>query len=405
MFGIQYVPVKKYEIHDGSLFQYHMAGGILITGFIINLCLSFPLPILLPGLLGGAFWGVSNYLVLPTVRFLGLGLGFTLYHAVNLLIGFLVGRVGFLGAPKETIRVPWLSDVGLALLLLSFLFTLVVEPALERNRMKRLETFDHPMPMPAMPQSAQQQRQQQQQLVDPLIEEHQRSATTVDMTTMANGANPMSDGGAASPVLRTALTGKEGHSHFPIGDRDKWMPHPHGHVDNHRDDLPDQSPTRWRLDWGKVWGVSVGVMAGFTAGLNMLPYDIWMHKRKALTTRDSLGFMLSHVLGIYATAQLLYLLYTAVALVQSRRVPHTVIRPAWLAGVIWAVGNACQLLVLPRLGYTFGYILCAIGPVVVAALIAFFVFKEIHGKVNVVCFWTAITLQSAGVILMGLAKM
>ena len=48
------------------------------------------------GLLGGALWALSNALVIPTVKLLGLGVGFTLYHSVNLVFGYLIGVPDYL---------------------------------------------------------------------------------------------------------------------------------------------------------------------------------------------------------------------------------------------------------------------------------------------------------------------
>ena len=45
------------------------------------------------GLLGGALWCCSNVAVLISVKMLGLGIGFTLYHTVNCVCGYLIGRL------------------------------------------------------------------------------------------------------------------------------------------------------------------------------------------------------------------------------------------------------------------------------------------------------------------------
>lgn len=96
-FGIQYVPVRKYEIFEGTAFQWFMCNGILMVGFIIAAASGelergiSPLVIF-----GGVLWALSNYLVLPLVKLLGIGLGFSLYHFVNLMVGYCIGRFGLL---------------------------------------------------------------------------------------------------------------------------------------------------------------------------------------------------------------------------------------------------------------------------------------------------------------------
>lgn len=77
-FGVQYAPVKKYEIYDGITFQWFMCAGILMVGFLSSIifgdfgmkdneCLLI--------IFGGGLWALSNYLVLPLVKLLGIGLG------------------------------------------------------------------------------------------------------------------------------------------------------------------------------------------------------------------------------------------------------------------------------------------------------------------------------------------
>ena len=65
--------VKRYEIFEGTAFQWFMCNGILMVGFTIAALTGelergiSPLVIL-----GGILWALSNYLVLPLVKLLGL---------------------------------------------------------------------------------------------------------------------------------------------------------------------------------------------------------------------------------------------------------------------------------------------------------------------------------------------
>mmetsp|Transcript_16654 Transcript_16654/g.59141 ORF Transcript_16654/g.59141 Transcript_16654/m.59141 type:complete len:284 (-) Transcript_16654:1131-1982(-) len=80
------------------------------------------------GLVGGVLWGMSNVLVLPTVKYLGLGVGFAMYHSVNMAIGYAIGRFGLFGAPLEVAQNGELRDAGLVCLLLSLVVMINVEP-------------------------------------------------------------------------------------------------------------------------------------------------------------------------------------------------------------------------------------------------------------------------------------
>ncbi|CAK9102323.1 unnamed protein product [Durusdinium trenchii] len=132
-FGIQYVPVKKYEIFEGTAFQWFMCNGILMCGFIIAAASGELQRGLSPlVMLGGVFWASSNYLVLPLVKLLGIGLGFSLYHFVNLMTGYCIGRFGLFGVKVLTGKLLY-CDIGCFLILISFFAMVFVEAGHENG--------------------------------------------------------------------------------------------------------------------------------------------------------------------------------------------------------------------------------------------------------------------------------
>lgn len=70
-------------------------------------------------------------LVIPAVKFLGLGVGFAMYHSINMAVGYAIGRFGLFGAPKEIAQNPALRDGGLWLLIMSLVFMIFVEPEID----------------------------------------------------------------------------------------------------------------------------------------------------------------------------------------------------------------------------------------------------------------------------------
>ncbi|CAK9048783.1 Cytosolic carboxypeptidase-like protein 5 (ATP/GTP-binding protein-like 5), partial [Durusdinium trenchii] len=145
-YGVQYAPVKKYEIYDGITFQWFMCAGILMVGFLSSIvfgdfgmkdneCLLI--------VFGGALWALSNYLVLPLVKLLGIGLGFSLYHFVNLMVGYVVGRFGFFQMErlKGDLMV---CDLGCSLILISFVVMVFVEGDSQRPRSQRVTILELP---------------------------------------------------------------------------------------------------------------------------------------------------------------------------------------------------------------------------------------------------------------------
>merc|ERR1719195_1791650 len=96
-------------------------------GFAVALCAgeaqrACPLSVVL----GGALWALSNYGVLPLVKLLGIGLGFSLYHFVNLIVGYVVGRFGIFGVKPLQGNIP-VCDFGCFLILISFIVMVFVE--------------------------------------------------------------------------------------------------------------------------------------------------------------------------------------------------------------------------------------------------------------------------------------
>lgn len=136
LYGVQYTPVKAYAIYDGSKFQWLMSCGIAFSGLVAALLSGVPrLVVIHHGLVGGTLWGTANVLVLPTVKFLGLGVGFAMYHSINMAVGYSLGRFGLLGAPKEIAKNATCRDGGLGLLILSLMAMIFVEPEIDQPEM------------------------------------------------------------------------------------------------------------------------------------------------------------------------------------------------------------------------------------------------------------------------------
>ena len=165
LYGLQYTPVKAYPVYDGSKFQWFMSCGIAFSGLVAPLVMKTgPIALIPHGIVGGALWGTANVLVLPTVKFLGLGVGFAMYHSINMAVGYAIGRFGLFGAPVEVAANPPLRDAGLALLIVSLIFMILVEPEIVEpaedtkfsavrqqpmtkveDSLEKLETLDNPL--------------------------------------------------------------------------------------------------------------------------------------------------------------------------------------------------------------------------------------------------------------------
>ena len=144
-YGMQYVPCKKYSTHDGCVFQWFMACGIMMGGVLLEviglLWLDWPTTdpqVILYGVACGLIWGFANFLVIPLLHLTGLALGFTLYHIVNLCTGYTTSRFGLFGMKQDSGSIPLLRDFGVIVLIFSFVALCFVKPENdEKERQKK----------------------------------------------------------------------------------------------------------------------------------------------------------------------------------------------------------------------------------------------------------------------------
>lgn len=237
-FGIQYVPVKKYEIFEGTAFQWFMCNGILMVGFIIAAASGelergiSPLVIF-----GGVLWALSNYLVLPLVKLLGIGLGFSLYHFVNLMVGYCIGRFGLFGVKKLTGELIY-CDIGCFLVLASFFAMVFVEAGHESKDDSDSEGSSD------------------------------ESALSAEWDARARSMDPM----AAECDVRFMATG--GFSVFGVPEGDHPLGKKHGQIDlsrhEHITSLDRLGPGAQRL-----LGVILAILAGGLCGVQGVPATLW----------------------------------------------------------------------------------------------------------------------------------
>lgn len=62
------------------------------------------------------------------------------------------------------------------------------------------------------------------------------------------------------------------------------------------------------------------------------------------------------------------------------------------------------MMAIDHIGMSTAYVLCAIGPVMVSAMVSAFIFQEIQGPVNTRTFMLALALQFIGVGMLALGS-
>lgn len=293
MFGTNYVPVRRCETHDGLMFGWAMGNGALGVGLLARV--AFGGEVLSLGLLGGAIWSVSNALVLPVVKMLGLGVGFALYHGVNLVVGYLVGRLGLFGAPVDSPHIPVLCDCSVLILLLSLVVMVRVEPDMSHGRAKG--------------GAADAARAREQSGVTARTEP---AAASGALQRAAELSSPL-----LAPVSST--------SHVPSVARSESAPSAIGHVSASRSAQFDgfstsaigaaasfaqllQPPDLFALPEPavqvhvrKLWGVLLALLAGLLAGVNTVPFLLWTRNVR-MPHEPALHFLFADLLGVWAAA-------------------------------------------------------------------------------------------------------
>eukprot|EP00929_Paragymnodinium_shiwhaense_P107825 TRINITY_DN74184_c0_g1_i1.p1 TRINITY_DN74184_c0_g1~~TRINITY_DN74184_c0_g1_i1.p1 ORF type:complete len:425 (+),score=34.56 TRINITY_DN74184_c0_g1_i1:78-1352(+) len=402
MFGMQYVPVKKYEIYDGTTFQWFMCSGILMTGCVLSMASgSIEVPISPLCMLGGALWALSNYIVLPLVKLLGIGLGFSLYHFVNLVVGYAVGRLGLFGLPVMASSYPnglLICDGGAALLLVSFVIMIFVEggpdtaaePALGKRHPKlRLDSgLDEEFRQQYRKWRVGEAAGARDSLTNFLVSAAgAREHGSVRYFNFGLFSDPSDDDLDEETTVQPE-----------VFDRDCALKRAASSPNQLTKKLLDGKPADKGLGkmGTKVLGVILAILGGTLCGVNNVPPSLYAVEHPGLPPT---GAVFSQCLGIWMTSTIIYLVYSSAARLSGWRVPHSVIRPAFASGCIWSIGFYCMLFGIRDLGYSIGYTLDAVGPVAVSSIVSIVFYKEISGGKQLALFFLSFTLQLIGVTL------
>jgi len=123
---------------DGVHFAFLMALGILIVGCLTLFSSAmddgdFQAVFSPLGLLGGAMWACGNFLTVPIIHHLGLGVGLCTWVGVNMMVAFLVGAFGLEGLgidlPAEELTRPICGIFGILLAICGLILLAVIQPS------------------------------------------------------------------------------------------------------------------------------------------------------------------------------------------------------------------------------------------------------------------------------------
>ncbi|CAE7615106.1 tmem144A [Symbiodinium natans] len=414
-FGVQYAPVKKYEIYDGITFQWFMCAGILMVGFVSSVIFGdFGMKdnecLLIIG--GGALWALSNYLVLPLVKLLGIGLGFSLYHFVNLMVGYIVGRLGLFDMARLEGNLH-VCDAGCTLILASFVIMVFVEGE-QGDAHQPSQPAELPPPMfqidPNYREMYHRWRQGESRGAKDAPMLNALRSTMFGYSAMEPGSNLKAVGGfglgqvAAKPHVsgsaETAFLDSR-LQHMPRNFSEPTIASSNGSRDaaaSVESTQPGALPVLTASPrMTKLLGVILALFAGGLAGVQSVPAAIYNQRHPGA---HPTVVVFPQCLGIYICSSFIYLFYAAVARASGWSIPHSAIRPPYFSGCIWAVGFSFMIVGISALGFSIGYTLDAVGPIVVASMLSIFVFKEITRPRQLILYWCSFGLQLIGVVLM-----
>jgi glucose uptake protein GlcU len=440
-FGLQYVPVKDNEIHDGTLFQWYMCNGILMLGFLVAIItgeLHMGDDLLI--VLGGVYWGLSNYLVLPCVKLLGLGLGFSLYHFVNLMVAYCIGRFGLAGMPKMTGNMA-VCDAGCLLILVSFIIMVSIEEDTHGKKDASREPEN-------VAKARDQYRDWREQKYDTAAKDknggRQRSRTVgfqvsnvlTDISFGEKGTHRLSVGGFSvhgaphvemqipeeailactdsspsevgkateeTPLLPGVKDGSDARGQILASaeagfstakGRASTLPPMRARLITMKSLSSEDSPRSRALL--RLGGIFLAICAGGLCGIQGVPGALHVQK---YPEQPAIAVVFPQCVGIWVASSAIYLAYATFADWQGWEVHNSVIRPAYFSGCIWTTGFVLLTLGVKQLGFSICYTIDAVLPIAIAGLLSVFVFKEIQGTRSLMLFACAFVLQATGVTL------
>ncbi|RLN97609.1 hypothetical protein BBJ28_00014307 [Nothophytophthora sp. Chile5] len=325
------------------------------------------------GILGGALFAVANLLIPTVVNTLGLGVGFMLWNATNITLGYCVSRLGLFGVEQTIPSMPLTSLLGIVFMLASIAVYSMIKPTLNAGKTS--------------------------QKAKPKTKRDASDATRSEGPTGSSNSSVGED----SPLLPQFSPDAVLASYTPVRRESlhEALVHP---------ELPNFGPFTLPTNVGehvllvdadaektrKLFGMVIALMVGAFLSCCLVPFANWKRKCRpsdpaavaarggdVVATCNPLNFVFSQCLGIYLASTVAFLLYSLFhRFVLKRSMPRSVMRPAYVCGVLWGIGLCGQLYSFGALGFDQAFPLSSIGPAMVSMLWSAGYFKEIQGIQN-----------------------
>nr|VZI36755.1 unnamed protein product [Spirometra erinaceieuropaei] len=127
-FGVAYLPVKRFDMGNGLLFQWIVCISIAFCSLVVHFCVGSPQ--LRPlSILSGVLFASGNVCSVAIIKRLGVGLGILLWSIVNLLVGWASSRFGWFGLKPEIPTNVWMNYAGVLLATISAVMYVFIKPS------------------------------------------------------------------------------------------------------------------------------------------------------------------------------------------------------------------------------------------------------------------------------------
>ena len=373
--GSNFIVCKGYDGIPAVHFAFLMSIGIVLVGAVTMFFApiqdgDFVIVLAPLGLLGGAIWATGNFLTVPIIWHLGLGVGLSTWVAVNIIVAFCVGTLGLEGIgldlPPEDLTRPGEGIVGVGFAICGLVALARIQASSDGDRKKKNDGDDDV-------NQAVKTTTQKQSLVE--VENGQNEGQIVEEATsiheLSHDANEM----------------------------------------NENDNRPLNAPRNTTL------GIVLAVIAGTLFGFQFVPLSMWNAKvidnghifGEEVTSEvtRSLRFFFSQFLGIFLTSSVVLFGY---ALLVSKKkcdiqlVPPQATIPSIISGAVWGIGCAGAMFATSGLGNAVGFPLVLNGTFLVNSSWSVFYFAEIRGTRNLCLYAAAFCFIAISSILISLSK-
>lgn len=370
-FGINYLPVKKVEPGDGIFFTFCMSIGILLVGLLWSFVAHTEttdyfsgIPTFEPyAMLGGMTWMLGNFMCPIIIRWIGLGLGLTVWDLSNMIMGWATGYLGLFGVPKEVVHQQWMNFLGLALAVVSLFFFAQArddDTGLEENT-GLTETADLENPVRTS-----------------RIRSHSEPAACTQQAPKET-EKPVS----VLPTIESVLSVQS-----VVGP-----------------DVPTPQPSRF-ASWVSSKrsrfpiGFGMAMVAGVLFGYTFDPVIELSSSERG--SSDQMDYVWSHFAGILVTGNVALVLYVMIRGEKSY-LPRAVVLPAIFSGAIWAVAQIAWFKANEELSLVIAFPIVSTLPGLVALLIGVVFFGELKTRRSQLFAGAGVLIRVPGIVLIALS--